>query len=176
MGAYGYLVFTHRPTSESRARYINVCRLYETEFDPLDESYLVDRSMLMVTFWPLNTKSKPVKSDRNCDLLIDQYDYHIANEITSAVQELDSDGPLLVAWSVPYVTGMQRGDALVLNMSRYADTDIDRAFRIWKSQISKGPEGWHDGLFTKNALEKIRNLFQQNGQAIGDAVKTFSLK
>ena len=176
MGAYGYLVLTHRSTEETRPRFLRICRAYVAQFEPLDEVYRLDASTFMVTYWPLSTAYSPEKGDHYCDGLIDDYDYRLSNEITSAISELDADGPLLVAWSTRYVAGMDRGDALVLDLSQYGDADIERAFRIWKGRIAKGPPDWHDGFFTERMLENIRNLFQHDGLTIANALKMLSLK
>src|ERR1700693_2325130 len=166
MGAYGYLVFPTRPTAENSSRHARVCTEYLSIFEPSNESSGVEQNTLMITFWPLATTPIPAKDNPNCENLVAKYNYALGSMIASSVEKSDSNGPLLVAWDTPYRGPIQTGNALVLDMSDFNDEDIGRAFRIWKNQISKGPGRWDQGLMYTKMREAIRNILQDNSQAI----------
>ena len=55
-GAYGYLLFTKRPLESPQLRYLTVCEIYTANLESVD-SYGLERSRLMPTFWLLEERT-----------------------------------------------------------------------------------------------------------------------
>ena len=163
-GAYGYLIFTARPSPNTQERYTRVCESYFRKLEAAGEYPRVQPWDLMVTYWLL-TRPVADSSPPKCDLLIENYDYAKANDITSAVGMHSAEGPILVAWRAPYPEGTLR-DSLVLDMSRFADDDLDRALGIWKDQIARDPAMWQSGFQLVKVREALRSFVQTYGSWI----------
>jgi lipid-binding SYLF domain-containing protein len=162
-GAYGYVVFTKRPSLSERKRYQSLCHSYIDNLEPASEfSSKMSRS-LMMTFWPM--QQEKLSGSSRCDLLIDGYGYALGARIASSVGKSGAAGPLLVAWPKAYGNNPS-GTALVFDLSDFDDSDLDRAMHIWKDQISENPALWNRGFDLIKCREAARNLIQRYGEQI----------
>ena len=91
--------------------------------------------------------------------------------MVSFLNKLDISGPILVAWRDPYPQGPMTGEALVLDLSRFADEEIDRAFGIWRDRITRDPDIWTDGWKVVLVREAFRSLIQSYGEDVVQAVQ-----
>jgi hypothetical protein len=175
LGAYGYLIFTRRPRNEELSRYIHVCEAFfrNIELFPGYEirSYHEIR-LYTVTYWMLTTipdlSPKQIEdSSYLCKNLVENYNYGEANKIASAISMVSSPGPILVAWEKPFrIIDPPYADALILDMSDFADEDFDRAMGIWKDRLARDPELWQKGFQFIKIREAFRNLIQKYGEKI----------
>jgi len=131
-----------------------------------------EKSYLMPTYWLVTDTINFNKHSRNYSNWIDNYDYARAKILTSLVEKLDVDGPLLIAWRKPYENADEGEEALVLDLSNFADEDLDRAFGIWMNQITKDPNIWNDGFNLILVRENFRNFLEKYGDQIVDSIKT----
>ena len=118
-GAYGYLVFTKRPTETERSRYMQVCNAYVRNLEPLVSFRNLKPRSMLVTFWLIRTGSKVNQRSPNCSRLVDDYGYSKAALIAEAVRKPGVNGPIMVAWSVPYQSRNTIESALVLDLSDF---------------------------------------------------------
>jgi hypothetical protein len=103
---------------------------------------------------------------------VDLYDFPRANPIASSAKVLGSEGPVLAAWATSYRADLPTTTALVLDLSRFDEADLDRAFTIWKEKIVNDPSTWNDGGFKLvKAREAFRNLIQKYGETIVSVLK-----
>ena len=166
LGAYGYLLFTGQPDKDKYARYEHICDSYERKIRDVNEYPGGDRSALMITYWLLATHDENSSQKSECARLIDNYDYATADKIVSAIGKLSATGPILVAWNKPFGSGQSASTGLVLDMSDFADEDLDRAFSIWKDRIVRDPSVWQKGFNVVKAREAFRSLIQLHGAKI----------
>jgi hypothetical protein len=165
-GAYGYLVFTHAPSDHENPRYLKVCDAYIREFQPLGEFPNLPKSSLMVTFWPVDSKFPWKTNQPACRDLIQHYGKNLAAELTTDAGQSASAGPLLIAWTSNRGHLDSSVRPLVLDLSDFSDDDIDRAFRVWKSEVSNDPGFWRGGFKVDRFREAFRNLISQYGEQI----------
>ncbi len=165
-GAYGYLLFTSRPGALSQKRYLATCDAFLRNLEPLARYPDTDRALLMPTYWPLERGAFGAADLRNCVRLIEVYDYATAKPMAAALGKLASSGPLLVAWKAPYPQGRDLGDELVLDLSAFADEDLDRALGIWMERIARDPSVWNKGFNWLRITEAFRNFIQKYGGEI----------
>jgi hypothetical protein len=171
-GAYGYLVFTKRPSENDMERYAAVCLAYIRNLEPLSR-YSPDVSpSLMPTYWLVAGEADFDERSPDCRMWVDSYDYPRAKVMASAVSALDSDGPLLVAWSKPFEIVAPGERALILDLSDFSNEDLDRAFGIWMDRITRDPAVWHAGFNLVLAKEAFRNFLEQYGDHIVKAIST----
>jgi hypothetical protein len=123
----------------------------------------------MVTFWPLRGSSTSDEPD--CQRLIANYDHGFAARIAASVRKQGVRGPLLVAWPQPY--GEADSQALVLDMSNFADADLGRAILKWKDRIAMDPAIWQSGWKAVVVKEEIRNVIEKIGPDVVTVVGTF---
>jgi len=164
-GAYGYLLFTARPSPITLPRYLAVCEAYERTLEPIEEFSGIEPAQLMVTFWPLRSEPEPL----NCPVLVDDYDFARSTMMARAVGKLGVPGPVLVAWQYPFSdpTNNPEREALVFDMSDFRDEEeITRAFLIWQAQISREPLAWKDGFNMALIREKLRMFLNTYGEQI----------
>ena len=74
-------------------------------------------------------------------------------------------GPILAAWARPFEDSAS-SQALVLDLSDFADEDLDRAFGIWRDRITRDPAVWRDGFIVVLCREALRSLLQKYGDGI----------
>jgi hypothetical protein len=165
LGAYGYLVFTRRPNESSKKRYMAVCGSYRHNLEPMGEFRHEERNSIMVTFWPLVSRQETKGHVSDCNVLISKYDYAFANRMASSVEKLGAEGPILIAWTSPFLEG-PHGDALTLDVSDFAEEDLDRALGIWKDRVARDPATWQKGFNLVLVREAFRNLIQKHGEQI----------
>jgi hypothetical protein len=134
----------------------------------LAEDQDVDPQSLMVTHWLVRER---VRETADCELLIDTYDYAQATKIASSIGKLGAEGPILVAYGQPFERASPSSNALVLDLSNFADEDLDRAFGIWKDRITRNPAVWKDGFNLELVREAFRNLIQKYGEQIVGVVE-----
>lgn len=164
-GAYGYVLFTARPTAATRSRYLAICEEYQGSLQPTTEFTDVRPSQLMVTFWPLRTT--PPQQD--CAAFVDNYDFGRATQMAGAIRKLNVRGPILVAWKQPFDFNAARPaeDALVVDMSDFAsDDDISEAFRIWRDRISQNPDAWSQGFSLAVVRLAMRSFLNTYGEQV----------
>ena len=171
-GAYGYLVFTKRPTDSLYNRYYAICDAYLNNLESSAEYGDYEKSYLMPTYWLVTDTTSFNKNSRDCINWIDNYDYARAKTLASLVNKLNVEGPLLVAWGEAYEKVSEGEDALVLDLSNFADVDLDRAFGIWMNQITKDPNIWNEGFNLVLVKENFRNFLEKYGEQIVDSIKT----
>jgi hypothetical protein len=159
-GGYAYLVFTSDPGSTQKERYLEICAVFNGYLPPtIPSTSVAERRSQMVTFWPLNKDLVGDKPD--CDQLIANYDRVFASKIAASVGKQDARGPLLVAWIDPYDPyGESSSEALVLDMSNFANDDLARAIRLWKGRVAMDPAIWQRGWKAEVVREEIRSVIE----------------
>lgn len=171
-GAYGYLAFTKRPSESDMERYVEVCLAFMRNLEPVSR-YGPDVSpSLMPTYWLVASDADFDERLPDCRMWVESYDYLRAKVIASAVSALDSDGPLLVAWTKPFETVSPGERALILDLSDFSNQDLDRAFGIWMDRITRDPEVWHAGFNLVLVKEAFRNFLEKYGDHIVKAIST----
>lgn len=171
LGAYGYLVFTHKAGQDDSVRYMNICETYSQSMPKIEMLAGKESSSLMVTFWMIRSAPESEETLDSCGWLIENYDYALAMEIASTIRKLDSEGPLLVAWGQPYGPTLAGKEALVLDLSNFQDADLKRGFNIWKDRITRNPKVWKKGFNLVLIREAFHNLIQIYGEQIVAIVK-----
>jgi hypothetical protein len=172
-GAYGYLIFTARPGAVSQTRYLAICDAFLRSLEPVARYADVDRALLMPTYWLLERGTFTTRDLGDCARLIEVYDYAGAKPMAAALGKLASAGPILVAWKAPYPKGRDLGDELVLDLSSFADEDLDRALGIWMERIARDPNVWNTGFNWARVTEAFRNFIQKyGGEIVRVATKT----
>jgi hypothetical protein len=119
----------------------------------------------MATFWPLRVAESTTVDSWPCPKLLDNYDYRRAAEIATVIHKQAASGPLLAAWKKPFEESGS-SEALVLDLSDFADEDLDRAFGIWRDRITRDPAFWRDGFNIVLCREALRSLLQKYGNTI----------
>jgi hypothetical protein len=185
-GAYGYLLFASQPSESETPRYNRVCAAFHRDLIEAWGNSPHERSSQMATFWPLKfdqrteesaklsalTKASEGKTDQKalCELLIANYDYRRASGIISMIRKQGARGPVLAAWVKPFGKA-NSSDALVLDLSDFADEDLDRAFAIWRERITTDPAVWRDGFNLVLCREAFRNFLQKYGDTVLAVIK-----
>lgn len=161
--AYGYIIFTSRPTSEAaRERYLAVCRAYLGTLEPVS-NHTAPKSQIATTFWFLTSQPK---DEHSCEELIALYDYARATEITTALRELGVAGPLLVAWGNPYADQSEQDQRLLIDLSRLPPNELENAFLIWRDNISQDQRFWGERFNIELVRIEFRNFIQKYGESI----------
>lgn len=171
-GAYGYLVFTKRPSAQTMSHYLTICQAFVGNLESVSAYHDFDRASLMPTYWLAVTDAAIDDEVPDCNEWIENYDYARAKVLAVAISALDSDGPLLVAWSTPFERVVDGEEALVFDLSGFADEDLDRAFGIWMDRIARDPEVWHDGFELVRAREAVRSFLERYGDHVVRAIGT----
>jgi hypothetical protein len=175
LGAYGYLLFTRRPRNEELSRYIHICDAFFRNIEPFpgyEAKPYNEIRLYAVTYWMLTTipnllPQEIEESSYLCKNLVENYNYGEANKIASAISRVSSPGPILVAWEKPFrIIDPSYTDALILDMSDFANEDFDRAMGIWKDRLARDPEFWKDGFQFVKIREAFRNFIQKYGEKI----------
>lgn len=169
-GAYGYLIFPRKPSAKETDRYVAVCEAYRRDLESVSDYAHVAPDLLMPTYW-LTTKGFKAKGS-SCKEWVKQYDYARAKKLASAISALATTGPLLVAWRQPFEKVAVGDGALIVDLSRFAVDDLDRAFGIWSDHLSRKPELWKDGLRLVLAKEAFRGFLEKYGDSVVKAVST----
>ncbi len=167
-GAYGYLVFTVRPSASEKSRYVEVCDAYRRGAEAVGAHADVPPGELMVTFWLLG--ESPDGDQAGCEELLAKYDYATAKRIASAVGKLDASGPLLVAWDRPFGWHKACYPPLVFDLSTFSEEDLGRGLRIWYERICRMPQAWNKGWRLVVFREEFRSLLEQYGSEILEIV------
>lgn len=168
-GAYGYLIFTKRPTNEAtRQRYLSICKAYMANLEDAGNYAHIASTQIATTFWLL--ASKPV-DENSCDELIDRYDYARATEITASIHKLKSAGPILVASGQPDVAQTTTQELLIIDLGRMRNGDMDRAFAIWKDKISQDSKYWGKVFNLDLIVAEFSSFIRKYGGTIVQTVK-----
>lgn len=165
LGGYGYVLFTSRPSADNLKRYVAVCDSYLRQFPPASAYGDVPRQELMITFWLLEVDAASPRELEDCDWLVNHYDYARANRTATVIEMAGQAGPILAATSGAPIRDSKL-QSVTVDMSRFTDGDIDRAFQVWKTQVSKDPRFWQSGLKVALFREAFRNLLNQYGDEI----------
>lgn len=147
-GAYGYVIFTHRPLVSVGSRAQAFCEVYMAGLESAAEYQGLPRASVMPTYWVL---SRGAGSTRNCNRLVSEYDYARATVMASAVDALGAQGPLLVAWGTPFERAAGQS-ALVFDLSRLPPQEFPDALAVWRDRITRSPDTWQNGF----QIERIR--------------------
>ena len=168
LGAYGYVVFTKKPSASELPRYESLCSSYLENLQPSADFGSTPSPSLMVTFWPLKEDRQPTQvKTLGCSYLVkDGYGYDLATLIASSIRKSGAVGPLLVAWQQPYTDKSNNSNVLVFDLSDFDNADLERGMRIWKNQISQDPELWNKGFNLIKCREAARNLIERYGDQI----------
>ena len=59
----------------------------------------------------------------------------------------------------------------MLDLSDFADEDLERAFGIWKDRIVMDPTVWRKGFNVVLCREALRNLLQKYGDTVLAVIK-----
>ncbi len=163
-GAYGYLVFNEQPSETETKRYEHVCETFRLK---LVETWGTEgqRSNQMATFWPVKIPRSMEVNSWPCQKLIENYDYSKGAEIATVIHKQGASGPILAAWKKPFEENGS-SEALVLDLSDFADEDLNRAFGIWRDRITRDPAFWRDGFNVVLCREALRSLLQKYGDTI----------
>jgi hypothetical protein len=164
-GAYGYLVFAAQPGEKDMPRYQHVCDAFQRGLVEAHGNSPETRASQMATFWPLKLPLSTGEKDLSCEMLVKNYDYWRVSGIATAVKKQGVSGPVLVAWTQPFQE-TNSSDALVLDMSDFADEDLDRAFAIWRERITTNPSAWQNGFKIVLFREAFRSLLQKYGETV----------
>lgn len=168
--AYGYIVFTKRPTSaRTKNRYVSICKAFIGNFEPANTFFKsTPTSRIATTFWLLTSKPK---DERSCNELIERYDYTRATQIATSIHRLNSAGPLLVAWTQEPVPQDSGNKPLLIDLGRFTNNDLDSAFRIWRDKISQDQKFWELGFNMNLVLTEFRSFIGKYGEMIIQVVK-----
>jgi len=164
-GAYGYLLFTAQPSGNDLPRYQHVCEAFQRDLVEAWGNAPEDRTSQMATFWPLQIPQATAPKFFDCQNLVKNYDYRRASGIATAIKKQGARGPILTASAKPIAEANSSG-ALVLDLSDFADEDLDRAFAIWRERISTDPAAWRDGFNLVVCREAFRNFLQKYGDTV----------
>jgi hypothetical protein len=166
-GAYGYVVLTQRAPLQNPGRYDSFCRAYIAHLELSSRYPTYPREDLLPTFWPLDLSKGQFRSVRDCDVALLHYDYARAKSMAANLKVLNRPGPVLAAWLRPFEqTSGATDEHLALDLSDFADEDLDRALGIWTQDIATDPSAWHGGFKTERFKESFRNLLQKYGAAV----------
>ncbi len=171
-GAYGYLVFTKRPSKNEMQRYLKTCEAFIRNLEPVSKYTHTASTSLMVTYWLMEEHNPLIKRSPQCELSVVLYDYARAKVITSAVSALNSKDPLLGAWNKPFEDVTEGEKALIPDLSDFSSEDLDRAFGIWMDRIARDLTVWHAGFDLVLAKEAFRNFLEKYGDNILRAIST----
>ena len=164
-GAYGFLIFNARPSETDVKRYELICEKFREKLEQAWGQTVEERSNQMATFWPLQIPRSSGVEFWPCQKLIETYDYRRAAEIATVIHKQAVSGPILAAWARPFEDSAS-SQALVLDLSDFADEDLDRAFGIWRDRITRDPAVWRDGFIVVLCREALRSLLQKYGDGI----------
>jgi len=168
-GAYGYLLFAKRPSESDYRRYERICDLFRRQFQSVQNYPNLRAGQLMITYWLVD--SLIFADTASCTDLIEHYDYVRSNLMMSSIKKQGVPGPLLIAWTTDQSIGIPEPSALILDLSKFSDEDLDLAFDIWKDRISRDPEEWNNGFTAEKAFYGFYNLIQKYGQQIVEVFK-----
>lgn len=171
-GAYGYLIFTKRPSDDNYDRYIAVCNAFIRNLEPVYDYPSSYWPSIMPTYWLAHDDEQIDKRHPDCQQWVEFYDYLRAKIIASAVKVLSSEGPILVAWSQPFEKTRNNETALILDLSDFSNDDLDRAFGIWMDRITRDPKIWNDGFNLVLVRESFRSFLEKYGNHIISSVKS----
>lgn len=158
--AYGYILFTSKPTKFSQDRYLAICEAFNAGLS-LPNEIPAQSSQLAVTFWLLKSKPKNVK---DCNELIELYDYGRAEKLISEMRLPHLAGPILVARSNLGET--QDENTLLIDMGRFTLTELTDAINIWKDEISQDKRIWGKKIDVALVALKFRSFIQKYGAPI----------
>lgn len=122
------------------------------------------------TFWPVRkpTKSEPdlASEERTtCGTLLQRYDWSRAGVELSRVGLAAVNGPVLVGIG-PQAEGQNDLPMVVLDLSRTPDSELPRAFRIWRGIITANATSWPPMQTYIGFREEIRNALIANAATI----------
>jgi len=167
-GAYGYIVFTKRPMDLHSSNEYALCKAYVAGFEPTSSFITSTKKVnMMPTFWLLSSETH-----MSCEYLVNNYDYAKAKLISSAINKLDSTGPIFVAWSSPFEKA-QGKDALMLDLSDIEEEQYSEIIAIWSSRITKSPELWGDGFKIEKIRAELKSFLNKNGDSIVSVIEWF---
>jgi hypothetical protein len=172
-GAYGYILFTARPDSVARPRYLNICRAFMNELPAIGGFATLERQSLVVTYWLMDSLFIVSRRGEVTESLVDHYNYPRAAAMVASLGKYGSRGPLLVAWRTSYHTGIPTSSAIVLDMANFNDEDVANAFRIWRERITSSPEKWRGGFGLQTFLIEFSSLVSKYGQGIFSVIEKF---
>jgi hypothetical protein len=164
-GAYGYLLFNAKPSGGDAPRYQHVCEAFQRDLSEAWGNTPKERTSQMATFWPLNVPRSTAAKQLDCQSIVKNYDYRRASGIVSVIRKQSARGPILAAWPKPFPEA-NSSPVLVLDLSDFADEDLDRAFGIWRDRIVGDPAVWRKGFNLVLCREAFRNFFQKYGDTI----------
>lgn len=168
--AYGYIIFTSRPTDAiSKQRYLSVCHAFIGTLEPVSKhSDKTPKSEIATTFWLLDSQPE---NENSCEELVERYDYARAAGIATALRELSAAGPLLVAWGNPYADQSEKGQRLLIDLSRLPPNELNNAFLIWRDNISQDQRFLGKKFNIGLARIEFRNFIEKYGESILKIVK-----
>lgn len=187
--AVGYVVFPLDSRADT-ARQEPFCRAFLASLPPVEAlEPVVPPALLMTTYWPLRgvTKAEALAhstgaaapdgqdSTGGCAWLVAHYDFAVGHALASAVGRVGVAGPVLVAWQAtveedraPAASGAASAarDLLVLDLSDFADEDLPRALKVWRSAVARSPSARGSSIDVALARERFRNLLQRYGEQV----------
>ena len=171
--AYGYVVFTKRPSTNDLARYRQFCRAYIRNLETIHEYDLyATKASFMVTHW-LVTERVASHDPDDCTKMVEVYDYSHAKLIASTANGLAARGPLLIAWTKPYETVRRFDDGLVFNLSNFPNDRFDDALGIWMKHITLNEKVWNDGITYQETKARFLKAFDQYGDSFFRLIATW---
>lgn len=149
-----FVLFTHRPiTDDDKAKFQRVCNYWEANFErATDLDVITVENEMVPLYWPSYSKEGSECKD------LHNYNYALSSKIVARVgkEATSSSGPLLV---------LNKGkEWLVLDISRFATEDTERAFSVWKTQICRNDP--LSGLKLTKFKEYFRALVQIYGSSV----------
>lgn len=117
----------------------------------------------VVTLWfhSLNREVSDEERDpAHCGFLVEKYDYDASWKYLTELGRLGSAGPVFAAWD------NMTGHAVLWDLSRAPDDDMERLVGIWSQQIARDSAEWNDGLLLIKSREEVRFALNRYGETI----------
>ncbi len=177
-GAVGIVAFTSKPSPDDK-RAVAICENFkgtlvlsaeaERQGHPKEEQ--------IATLWPvLNAAQiRTAAPTWPCEQLLSLYDLGEALQALNdamRAKAIGSDrdlknhrGPILIAWSPSKARGTTGSVALYYDLSNAnTDTEIEEAFRVWRSEVEERPELWSNGWDLDKLRRYIRRVADKYGK------------
>jgi hypothetical protein len=119
------------------------------------------------TYWPDIRASSDLPAQSTCSDLLDHYDWEFASVQMSLHDLGDDEGPYLVIYAPSSVTSGSSGLLTAsMNLSRFPDSEIPRAFRLWAYLVAADPGRWSARAHIGYLREDLRNFLLSYSNAM----------
>jgi hypothetical protein len=169
--AYGIVAFTSRATTDDFSRHEMICRAYVAGLPHFSELDLPPKSQ-MVTVWPIDTNNEAnqineLPRDGLCPDAVRHYGLATSLQAIASARaskkttdQLNGNGPFLLAWSPAEEKGKPDAMVLVLDLSKVTTPDYAREmFRSWSTKIQQKPELWDNNKWDVEMVKAVARQF-----------------